>query len=96
MSELQPETASVTRSMSIDKSSLEASDIKLQHGVAYAGMGTTFAVIEEEGEAAFAVAREASPLDARSWRSFQLYGILLIVSINATASGFDGALMGSS
>jgi hypothetical protein len=92
MSEPQPE-APITRTTSIDKSSLAPSDTKLQHGLPYAG---TFAVIEEEGEAAFAVARESSPLDARSWRSFQLYAILLVVAINATTSGFDGALMGSS
>jgi hypothetical protein len=43
-----------------------------------------------QGDAAFYDSVTAAPINPRSKTAFQLYLILLIAALNATASGFDG------
>jgi len=50
---------------------------------------------EVDGEAEYALAAQKSYLNPRSKEAFQLYLIMLVVFLNATASGFDGGLLGS-
>ncbi|WVQ82429.1 hypothetical protein IAT38_004557 [Cryptococcus sp. DSM 104549] len=50
---------------------------------------------EVQGTATFYETVTASPLNPRSKTSFQLYGILLVAALNATASGFDGSIFSS-
>ncbi|KAI1500045.1 putative hexose transport-related protein [Biscogniauxia marginata] len=50
---------------------------------------------EVQGSSHFHEAITASPLDALSKTSFQLYAILLVAALNATASGFDGSIFSS-
>lgn len=52
----------------------------------HVGLETT----QKQGEATFYETISASPLNPWSRTSFQLYGILLVAALNATASGFDG------
>ncbi len=47
-------------------------------------------VTEVQGDSQFHESVTASPLDAWSKTSIQLYFILLVAALNATASGFDG------
>lgn len=50
---------------------------------------------QKQGEATFYETISASPLNPWSKTSFQLYGILLVAALNATASGFDGSIFSS-
>ncbi|KAK8853043.1 hypothetical protein IAR55_003744 [Kwoniella newhampshirensis] len=50
---------------------------------------------EVQGDAAFYETVTATPLNPWSKTSFQLYGILLVAALNATASGFDGSIFSS-
>lgn len=45
---------------------------------------------EVQGDSHFYETVTAAPLDPWSRTSLQLYAILLVASLNATASGFDG------
>ena len=45
---------------------------------------------EVQGDSHFHETVTAAPLDPWSRTSLQLYAILLVASLNATASGFDG------
>lgn len=47
-------------------------------------------VTQVQGDLHFHETVRAAPLDARSRASIQLYLILLVAALNATASGFDG------
>lgn len=47
-------------------------------------------VTEVQGDSTFFETVTAAPLNPRSKTSFQLYAILLVAALNATASGFDG------
>lgn len=47
-------------------------------------------IAEVQGDARYLEAVTTAPLDPWSKTSLQLYGILLIAALNATASGFDG------
>ena len=47
-------------------------------------------VTEIQGDSNFYETVTAAPLDPWSRTSLQLYAILLVASLNATASGFDG------
>ncbi|PHH77559.1 hypothetical protein CDD80_491 [Ophiocordyceps camponoti-rufipedis] len=54
------------------------------------------AIVEVQGDAPFSgSAAAAAPLDPFSRTSFQLYAILLVAALNATASGFDGSIFSS-
>ncbi|KAE8537664.1 hypothetical protein D1P53_005720 [Cryptococcus gattii VGV] len=57
----------------------------------HVGLETT----QKQGEATFYETISASPLNPWSRTSFQLYGILLVAALNATASGFDGSIFSS-
>ncbi|WWD19453.1 hypothetical protein CI109_103913 [Kwoniella shandongensis] len=50
---------------------------------------------EIQGDSAFYETITATPLNPWSKTSFQLYGILLVAALNATASGFDGSIFSS-
>lgn len=47
-------------------------------------------ITEVQGDANFYETVTAAPLNPLSKTSFQLYAILLVAALNATASGFDG------
>jgi hypothetical protein len=47
-------------------------------------------ITEVQGNSTFMETVTAAPLNPRSKTSFQLYAILLVAALNATASGFDG------
>ena len=47
-------------------------------------------ITEKQGDAHFHETVNRSPLDPWSKTSLQLYLILLVAALNATASGFDG------
>lgn len=47
-------------------------------------------ITEIQGDAHFHETITAAPLDPWSRKSLQLYAILLVAALNATASGFDG------
>ncbi|KAI1635554.1 putative hexose transport-related protein [Biscogniauxia mediterranea] len=57
------------------------------------GKGAT--TTEVQGNSRFYEAITSDPLDALSKTSFQLYAILLVAALNATASGFDGSIFSS-
>ncbi|KAI1334676.1 putative hexose transport-related protein [Xylariaceae sp. FL0016] len=50
---------------------------------------------EVQGDSHFHETVTAAPLNALSKTSFQLYAILLVAALNATASGFDGSIFSS-
>ncbi|CAJ2504594.1 Uu.00g119880.m01.CDS01 [Anthostomella pinea] len=50
---------------------------------------------EVQGDSHFHETVTAAPLDAFSRTSLQLYAILLVAALNATASGFDGSIFSS-
>ncbi|EMR70797.1 putative hexose transport-related protein [Eutypa lata UCREL1] len=50
---------------------------------------------EVQGDSHFHETVTAAPLDPWSRTSLQLYAILLVASLNATASGFDGSIFSS-
>lgn len=52
-------------------------------------------ITEVQGDSAFFETVSAAPLNPRSKTSFQLYAILLVAALNATASGFDGVSTGT-
>ncbi|KAH8896870.1 putative hexose transport-related protein [Thozetella sp. PMI_491] len=52
-------------------------------------------VKEVQGDQQFHQSVTAAPLDPWSKTSIQLYFILLVAALNATASGFDGSIFGS-
>ncbi|KAL2213005.1 hexose transport protein [Sarocladium strictum] len=52
-------------------------------------------ITEVQGNSTFFETVTAAPLNPRSKTSFQLYAILLVAALNATASGFDGSIFSS-
>ncbi|KAG6041483.1 hypothetical protein E4U41_004060 [Claviceps citrina] len=59
------------------------------------GKGVRGEVTAIQGDAHFHETVTAAPLNPWSRTSFQLYAILLVAALNATASGFDGAIFSS-
>ncbi|KAI0602677.1 putative hexose transport-related protein [Biscogniauxia sp. FL1348] len=66
-----------------------------QTGKGAPGDTTAATTTEVQGNSNFYEAITAAPLDALSKTSFQLYAILLVAALNATASGFDGSIFSS-
>ncbi|ORY28150.1 general substrate transporter [Naematelia encephala] len=59
------------------------------------GKGDEYNTTELQGDAAFHESIGAAPLNPWSKTSVQLYFILLVAALNATASGFDGSIFSS-
>ncbi len=86
--QFDPSVPAAIMSQPVDKTNPEVdhasvaneSTIDKQHGE----------IREIQGDAHFHETITAAPLNAWSKTSFQLYCILLVAALNATASGFDG------
>ncbi|POR31422.1 Hexose transport-protein [Tolypocladium paradoxum] len=72
-----------------------ASQATVDHGAVHADQQTRGTITEVQGDAHYYETVTAAPLDPWSKTSLQLYMILLVAALNATASGFDGSIFSS-
>ena len=83
--------------MALDKNEAQPSVDHTMTGddPAFDKLRDTGRVTEVQGDAQFYETVTAAPLSAWSKTSLQLFAILLVAALNATASGFDGSIFSS-